>query len=148
MENAVMQAVKKPDRAGQLQAFLIQMSIRIYWMERAMNGEKTENTSAPTIHQPAPQKTAQKGLEKFRPLLDMAAPYLLPGGLAIGAAFLLWLMRTMLRRKAQYRFTEFEVEPRLGGSHAAGVGAVISFGRAAPPPAYQREQLPEYLRRA
>ena len=31
---------------------------------------------------------------------------------------------------------------------ALGVGAVISFGRAAPSPAFQREQLPDYLRRA
>ena len=56
--------------------------------------------------------------------------------------------RPVLRRRARYRFPEFEVEPRLGGPHAAGVGAVISFGRAAPSPAFQREQMPEYLRRA
>ena len=148
MENAVMQALKKADKAGQLQAFLIQMSIRIYWMERIMSGEKTETSAAPLIVKSAAKKPAQSGMEKFRPLVDMVMPYVMPGSLAIGTIVLLGVMRVILRRKARYRFPEFEVEPRLGGAHAAGVGAVISFGRAAPSPAYQREQLPEYLRRA
>jgi hypothetical protein len=52
-----------------------------------------------------------------------------------------------LRRRARYRFPEFEVEPRLGGAHAAGVGAVISFASASLPPASQRDQTPDYLRR-
>jgi hypothetical protein len=53
-----------------------------------------------------------------------------------------------LRRRARYRFPELDVEPRLGGAHAAGVGAVISFASAALPPASQRDQVPDYLRRA
>lgn len=148
MENAVMEALKKSDKAGQLQAFLIQMSIRIYWMERIMNGEKNEAAAAPVTEKHASKKPAAKGIEKFRPLIDMVAPYLMPGGFAVGTIALLGVLRMMLRRRARYRFPEFEVEARLGGPHAAGVGAVLSFGRAAPPPAYQREQMPEYLRRA
>jgi hypothetical protein len=53
-----------------------------------------------------------------------------------------------LKIRARYRFPEFDVEPRLGGAHAAGVGAVISFASAAVPPASQRDQVPDYLRRA
>jgi hypothetical protein len=148
MENAVMQALKKSDKTGQLQTFLIQMSIRIYWMERIMNGDKAETSAAPLNDKAASKKSAAKGIEKFRPLIDMVAPHVMPGGLAIGTIVLLGVMRVVLRHRARYRFPEFEVEPRLGGPHAAGVGAVLSFGRAAPSPAYQREQMPEYLRRA
>lgn len=65
------------------------------------------------------------------------------GGTLVLCSALMWW-----RRRARFRFPEFEVEPRLGGSHAAGIGAVISFGSAAIPPAMQREQLPDYMRRA
>lgn len=63
------------------------------------------------------------------------------GLLALGSALMWW------RSKARLRFPEFDVEPRLGGSHAAGIGAVISFGSPAIPPAMQRNQLPCHLRR-
>ena len=94
------------------------------------------------------KKSAANGIEKFRPLIDMATPYVVPVASAIFTIVLLCVLKAVLRRRAKYFFPEFEVEPRLGGPHAAGVGAVISFGRAAPSPAFQREQLPDYLRRA
>ena len=148
LENAVMAASKKPDRAGQLEAFLVQMSIRIYWMERTMFGEKKGEPEKPIAIKRTEKKSAAKGIEKFRPLIDMAAPYAVPAVSAISAILLLCVFKAVLRRRAKYRFPEYEIEPRLGGPHAAGVGAVISFGRAAPSPAFQREQLPGYLRRA
>jgi len=148
MENAVIQALKKSDRAGQFEAFLVQMSIRIYLMERMMGGEKKNESATPVATKKTEKKSMPKGIEKFRPLIDMVAPYLVPGVLAIGAVVLPWGISAVRRRWARYHFPEFEVEPRLGGPHAAGVGAVISFGRAAPSPAFQRKQMPDYLRRA
>lgn len=148
METAVMAALKKSDRAGQLEAFLVQMSIRIYWMERMMGGEKKTAQATPPTSKPAEKKSPAKGIEKFRPLINQISPYLVPGISATTAIVLLWVLSALIRRRAKYRFPEFEIEPRLGGPHAAGVGAVISFGRAAPSPAFQREQMPEYLRRA
>ena len=148
LEDAVMAALKKPDRASQLEAFLVQMSIRIYWMERAMGGEKKEAAAAQLASKVTEKKSTAKGIEKFRPLLDLVAPYVAPGLSAMTTILLLWVLTVVRRRRAKYRFPEFEVEPRLGGPHAAGVGAVISFGRAAPSPAFQRKQMPGYLRRA
>jgi hypothetical protein len=58
------------------------------------------------------------------------------------------VMSFWLKKRACYRFPEFDVEARLGGAHAAGVGAVISFASAEVPPASQRDQVPDYLRRA
>jgi hypothetical protein len=68
--------------------------------------------------------------------------------MVLGAIVLVMGFNRWLRLSARYRFPDFEVEPRLGGAHAAGVGAVISFASAAVPPASQRDQVPDYLRRA
>ncbi len=74
----------------------------------------------------------------------------LPGFLRLSAEPLLlaWSAIMWWKVSARFLFPEFEVEPRLGGSHAAGIGAVISFSSAAIPPARQRDQVPDYMRRA
>lgn len=148
LENAVMAALKKSDRAGQFQAFLVQISTRIYWMESMMGGDKGETPAPSVTVEQTEKKSAAKRMEKIQPLIDMLMPYLVPAASAITSILLLCSWIAVRRARAKYRFPEFEVEPRLGGPHAAGVGSVISFGRAAPSPAFQREQLPEYLRRA
>jgi hypothetical protein len=37
------------------------------------------------------------------------------------------------------------VPPRMGGAHAAGIGAVISFGSTTQSPSSQRNEVPDYL---
>ena len=148
LETAKMAALKKADRFDQFQAFLVQMSTRLYWMERMMIDDKKETPAPAATVEQKDKKSTAKGIEKIRPLIIMMTPYLMPGASAITVILLLWAWTAWRRSRATYRFPEFEVEPRLGGPHAAGVGSVISFGRAAPSPAFQREQLPEYLRRA
>ena len=87
-------------------------------------------------------------MERLRPLLESARSYTLPVGVMAATLVAACALSFWTRRRARYRFPEFEVEPRLGGAHAAGVGAVISFASAALPPASQRDQVPDYLRRA
>jgi hypothetical protein len=82
------------------------------------------------------------------PLKEMAMPYALPVGAVVGGLFLGLILISVFRMKRRYLFPEFNVEPRLGAAHAAGVGAVISFSSAAIPPSAQRDQMPDYLRRA
>lgn len=65
-----------------------------------------------------------------------------------GGLLALWGAVAWWRSRVRFRFPESEVEPRLGGSHAAGIGAVISFGSPAIPPAMQRKQVPDYMHRA
>jgi hypothetical protein len=86
--------------------------------------------------------------EWVRPMQAAIQPYILPSGVLLGSLFAGGLTTTLIRRRKRYRFPEFDVEPRLGAAHAAGVGAVISFASAAVPPAAQRDQVPDYLRRA
>lgn len=148
LESSVMQAFEKLDSSSQFEAFLVQMSIRIYWMERIMGGGKAGEV-APTVVRAA--KTPEKKsavLEKLQPVLERAKRFIIPATVIAGALVSALAMSSWLRRRARYHFPDFEVEPRLGGAHAAGVGAVISFASAALPPASQRDQVPDYLRRA
>jgi hypothetical protein len=149
LESSVMQAFKDVEPARQIDAFLVQMSIRIYWMERMMGGgeEIGENTRVAV----RASKTAKKKpelLAKLLPVLESAKHFVIPASATAGVLMAALAMSSWLRRRARYRFPDFEVEPRLGGAHAAGVGAVISFASAAVPPASQRDQVPDYLRRA
>jgi hypothetical protein len=73
---------------------------------------------------------------------------LVPASSVAGALLLGFAARFWLKRRTRHLFPDFEVEPRLGGAHAAGVGAVISFASATVPPATQRDAMPDYLRRA
>jgi hypothetical protein len=149
LESSVMQAFKDEEPARQFEAFLVQMSIRIYWMERMIYGDDGAALvqafpEAPRI----PEKGNSSIASHLAPLKEMAMPYALPAGAVVGALFFGLILISVFRMKRRYLFPEFNVEPRLGAAHAAGVGAVISFSSAAIPPAAQRDQMPDYLRRA
>lgn len=149
LESSVMQALAKVDPSGQFEAFLMQMSIRIYWIERMIGAgeQRAETTTAPAKVVVAKKKKS-KLAELVMPHLEKARSHAMPAAMVSGALLLAIALRFWLKRRALYRFPDFDVEPRLGGAHASGVGGVISFASAAVPPASQRDQLPEYLRRA
>jgi hypothetical protein len=149
LESSVIQAFEKSDAAGQLEKFLVQMSIRIYWMERLMNGEPAMREAAILTDSRTPVAKDENGK-----LAKLAWVRALSGRVAapVGVLFAVLLvaaagMNRWLRMRTRYKFPDFDVEPRLGGAHAAGIGAVISFASAAVPPASQRNQMPDYLRR-
>lgn len=149
LESSVMRAFGKEIPSDQLEAFLQQMSIRIYWMGRMANG-----TAAGTMESIPEGEDVLLSSEK-EPVVEEKLelpPWMKEFGVRVAAGLvsLLSLVGLVMwwRARARYRFPEFEVEPRLGGSHAAGIGAVISFGSPAVPPALQRKQVPDYLRRA
>jgi hypothetical protein len=149
LEKSIMEASEMTAPAEQFEKFLVQASIRIYWLERLVSGEPAV---AQTLPSAAPLSTsARRRLPpsaKFQRLQALAISYALPAAGLLGAGLIVFIFSHWLRRRACYRFPEFEIEPRLGGSHAAGIGAVISFASAAVPPASQRAQVPDYLRRA
>ena len=88
-----------------------------------------------------------KMMDLLLPWIEKAEPLVLPVAILCASLLAGLVMTGWLRRRARYHFPEFEVEPRLGGPHAAGIGAVISFASAAVPPASQRDQVPDYLKR-
>ena len=126
----------------------MQMSIRIYWIERLIGAvdEQAQVIAAPAKALVTHDKKS-KLMELAKPHLEKARRFAMPAALFSGALLLVVALRFWLKWRALYRFPDFEVEPRLGGAHAAGVGGVISFASATVPPASQRDQLPEYLRR-
>lgn len=149
LESSVMQAFERTQPSEQFEKFLVQMSIRIYWMERMLASESTvaagELTATPiTVGEKRAAVKAAKRIWLEEWVRRIAGPAVM----ILAALVSLWGVRYWLVKRARYRFPEFEVEPRLGGDHAAGIGAVISFASAAVPPASQRDQVPDYLRRA
>lgn len=150
LASSVLQAFGKLNAPEQIEAFLVQMSIRIYWMERMLGtapdpAGKTAEVAAPAA--PATNPHAVKS-PRFEAAKAQALTFAMPAGIGGGLLVVLLGAAAWFRRNARYQFPDFEVEPRLGGAHAAGVGAVISFASAAVPPASQRDQVPDYLRRA
>jgi hypothetical protein len=149
LESSVMQAFNDVSPSRQIEAFLVQMSIRIYWMERILSGGAEADEISPLLARVTAKKLQENRLySAMQPFIEKFSRYLMPAGLVLGALVAGLAMTAWLRAKARYLFPEIEVEPRLGGAHAAGVGAVISFASAAVPPASQRDQVPDYLRRA
>jgi hypothetical protein len=152
LESSVVQASKELGALNQLHKFIVQMTIRIYWMENLL-GAVPHVDSGLSDHPVSPQKVSESSaksqlLAKVVVLYQIwVEPYLLSGGCVIWVLLTGMAIRMWVVRRAQYRFPEFDVEPRLGGSHAAGVGAVLSYASAALPPASQRDQSLDYLKR-
>lgn len=149
LDSSVMQALNQVEPSRQIEAFLVQMSIRLYWMERMLGGAEAVGGTAPL---PAKvNKTGEKEsrvMAMLRPHLDDARRFAVPAAGVSAMLLVLGVARFWFKRRARYGFPDFEVEPRLGGAHAAGVGGVISFASATLPPASQRDPAPDYLRRA
>jgi len=149
LESSVMQAFEKTRAPEQIEKFLVQMSIRIYWMERMLAGDSTAKNTLPTV---APRVATNRRPSvdpvKVQRLLELARELAIPAGVLFASVTIALAFSAWLRSRTRYFFPEFEVEARLGGAYAAGVGAVISFASAAVPPASQRDQVPDYLRRA
>ncbi|WP_348223500.1 hypothetical protein [Luteolibacter sp.] len=149
LESSVMQAFEKTNPSEQFARFLVQMSIRIYWMERKLAGDTVTADESPAMNPlPAAPVVADAKSAKLLWVKQLALRFAMPAAVLLGAFLTAFGFNHWLRLRARYRFPEFDVEPRLGGAHAAGVGAVISFASATLPPASQRDQVPDYLRRA
>jgi hypothetical protein len=144
LESSVMEALNKSDPADQLERFGVQMSIRIYWMERMLHGGAIplEPVELSMDHE-KPKKTG----DKTHAVLVIAQRWAVPAGGTVGGLLAVWLVLFCWRARSKYRFPALDVAPRLGASHAAGVGAVISFGSPMVPPSVQRDQVPDYLHR-
>lgn len=140
-QSAINQATVKSQAVDQLDGFCVQMSIRIYWMEKALEA----GVIAPA--EPEPQAIPAPAHQKYAEILrhwwsEWKVPFCITiAVLVVGGWFGQWR-----RSRRKYRLPAFPVAERLGGKHAAGVGAVISFAQANRPAAAQREQLPEDLR--
>lgn len=144
LNSSVEEAMEKADAMSQFEAFCVQLSIRIYWMERAAGLVK--DTPAMPLARRA--EATEKKKEESKALVqarEWGQRYGVAGGIMAGAVLLVVGGLSIASYRARYRFPAFEVAPRLGGSHAAGIGAVISFGSTTQSPSSQRNEVPNYL---
>jgi hypothetical protein len=145
LSSSVEEAMEKPDKNSQFEAFCVQLAIRIYWMERAaglVREESAQPVTRPLVkeaehHTLSPAMTAK--------IQEAASRWGVPAGIMAGAILTVFGGLWIARRRVRYRFPAFDVPPRLGGAHAAGVGAVISFGSTTQSPSSQRNDVPDYL---
>ncbi len=141
---AVQEAFEKSDVAYQLDNFLVELSIRLYWIERELKAA-TATREARRLESeirviPAPVGNEEDNLR----LIGRAVLFAFCVILAWLSGWAGWLW---LQHRRKYRFPEVECGPLLGAPYAAGVGAVISFSNAHLPPSRQRDQVPDYLER-
>lgn len=142
---AVQEAFEKSDPAYQLDNFLVELSIRLYWIERAMTGGKVAGTemvsaSGPRVLVPGPASGRDEAWEVIRRMIIL-------GSLVTGLALVGLIGKVIADRRIRHVFPEVESGPLLGAPHAAGVGAVVSFSNAHLPPSQQRDEVPDYLQR-
>lgn len=149
-QSSVIRAMQTRGALPQLEDFLIQMSVRIYWMERMLDGTaiETMDTFPDGVETRVGQSKAATKADAEAEIPSWVG--VLAGVVTSGVAVIAlgWGLIIWLRKRARFVFPELDVEARLGASHAAGIGAVVSFASSSIPPARQREQVPDYLRRA
>jgi hypothetical protein len=145
LQSSVAEALEKADPVDQLERFTVQLSIRLYWVEKAF-GDGGPAIGPLVVLADKPAKVPARN--RWQPWLAKARSWALPAAVLGGAAAAGRRVSWGHGARARHRFPEIEVVPRLGGAHGAGVGAVITFGSAVLPPSVQREQVPDYLRRA
>ena len=146
LRNAIQEAFEKSDPTYQLDNFTVELSIRLYWFEKALVGHDADPETAGALEVPAvlPDEGLEPIVEGWRPVLINVAWGV---GFLVVVAGLGFAGRWIAERRIRYEFPEIESSPLLGAPHAAGVGAVVSFGSAQLPPAKQRDQVPDYLQR-
>ena len=165
LESAQMKALEKSDPTMQVESFIVQLSIRLYWLEKEQAKlqaavAKSSSTADATSAGAAAGNGSNGGeggpsdgdsgnasggvVAKVKPYLL----YALGGGvgiLLVGAGlFLSW---RLWQRSRIYHFPVLEIPTRLEANYAAGVGAVVAFHNKLGSPSSQRDQVADYLTR-
>ncbi len=146
-DSVKMKALEKSDPSAQVESFIVQLSIKLFWLEKTMIDVKAAATPVSLkARNGAGEKeksVTQKGsLSKIVPYFLYIIVGLLGTALcffAIGMGWLLW------QRNKSYHFPVMELPRRLEADYAAGVGAVLAFHNKLGSPSSQRDQVPDYL---
>lgn len=159
LDRARVQALEKSDPGSQMDAFMVQLSISMYWLEHSINQAKAELEAEALLFERRLKSDPGVGVEKemapdrhdLMVLWDEWKGYLaygLVGGAGVLAVVLVLLkLFLMWSHSRRFRFPVLEHPPRLGADYAAGVGAVLRFYDKLDSPSAQKDELPEYLRR-
>lgn len=165
LESAQMKAMEKSDPAMQVESFIVQLSIRLYWLEKEQAASQAAVAKSSSAANAARAGAAadvgsnkgsggSSGGASGHPsggLVAKVKPYLLyalGGGVGIllvcAGLFLSW---RLWQRSRTYHFPVLDIPTRLEANYAAGVGAVMAFHNKLGSPSSQRDQVPDYLTR-
>ncbi len=154
LESAMSEAAEKSDPVDQLENFAVQLSIRMYWIERAMR-EAAESQSSiqglsgvlPSAQAKTTSGKSKQGSRSILLLLHQFGSHISAAAIILLSGFAGWYAKKLNYKKKRYYFPEHDNSTRLAAPHAAGVGAVIHFRSPQIPPSSQREQVPDYIQR-
>jgi hypothetical protein len=147
LQGSLVRAMRENGSFEQLSEYLMQFSVRTYWLERMMDEASSETVDQTSQVEPSAGLVVEKKTHPLEWLPNrFKEPALMAAG-GLGALFFLSGLVLWLRSRARLKFPEIVIEARLGGTHAAGIGAVVNFASPDVSPALQRKQVPESLRR-
>lgn len=148
LDSARIKSLETSDPSAQVEAFIVQLSIRLYWLEKSLKSEQIAAVPpAPSHASPSKpnDRAADRGFfNRYKPFLlylVVGASGILISLTAVAMACFLW------RKNKKYRFPVIEFPRRLGADYGAGVGAVLGFRDSFGSPSSQRDQVPDYLLR-
>ncbi|MGB0993204.1 MAG: hypothetical protein ACPG32_12145 [Akkermansiaceae bacterium] len=154
-EAALIKALEKSDPVDQVESFLVQLSISLYWLEKeqadlrdasaaAVAKKQADAQSSNTASAAGGSRAKQGAFAKLKPEL----PYLLTVASGFGCSLIALIFAwRMWGRSRRYEFPVIDLPSRLGADYGAGVGAVIAFHSQVGAPSSQREQVPDYMMR-
>ncbi|YCM44116.1 hypothetical protein V2O64_22670 [Verrucomicrobiaceae bacterium 227] len=149
LEMAVEEALVESDPTSQIEAFTLQFSTRLFWLEKMVGkqrfgGPGGDSGIYPDLETGSESEPGFFDRLKQNPLMLYC---FIVGSTLIPATLLGFFGRYYVERKREYIFPDAQGSPLLGAPHAAGVGGVISYSSVSCPPSSQRDEVPNYLQR-
>ncbi len=124
--SSMQAAVSKSQPEDQLEGLCVQMSIMLYRLEKALK-QGIDLTADDFAIKQADQQGNVSLFAQVVKLWSATQSYRLPAASAFFLTMVVWIIVAVRRSRRSYTFEKFDIPPRLGGDHGAGVGAVISY---------------------
>jgi len=141
-------ALENEEQLAQLEAFASQLSKRLSWLERRLEGEGLLSERDKIL--------GSKGEEKPGVLASLWLDFtgdsqaflavVLSVSFALSVGLFVFL-RYLADRNRVFVFPDAQGSPVMGAPHAPGVGSIISYANRTQPPSLQRNNYPDYLQR-
>lgn len=133
------QALEKSEFHDQLEGFLIELSVRIYWMEKNVK-DTQKKEKMPFLFFKKPHQVPLSAYWEKRTVCLWC-------GVLIGMCLLTCLLFALLwwQRNKPRKLLLVSMKKRLGLDYGASSSLLLSFGDPHRPPEAQRESFPDYL---
>lgn len=157
LEEARIKAMEKSDPVMQLESFIVQLSIGLFWLETdlakvmASIAAEESRVLAGKAWQSGDDVGEVKVIALSGGVVEMVKGqlhWIILGLVALACMVVACVFGWCIWKKSKcYYLPVIETPERLGASYAAGVGAVLIFHKKLGSPSKQRNQIPDYLRR-